>query len=150
MALDLEKYNEEVKQWFSETNSLFKNKAGGYGISHRSNSPSPAPSIDKFRNRFFLQDGAIVRGSINFPRTLIYVHKGAGKGRGGNKGSRWVDKYGNAHKTNPKSLGKMDSDGRKAKPFINDVLNSDQGIDKLATIVAEHLGDSLAGSLFIK
>jgi hypothetical protein len=150
MGLDLDQYNEEVKQWFTEANGLFKNRAGAYGITHRADSPNPSPSIDKFKNRFLIQDGAIVRGSISFPRTLIYVHKGAGKGRGGLKGSRWVDKYGNPQKTNSKSLGKMDSGGRKAKHFINDVLNSDQGIDKLASIAAEHLGDVLAGSLFIK
>ena len=87
---------------------------------------------------------------MSFPRTLIYTHKGAGKGRGGTKGSRWTDKYGNKKTTNPKSFGKMATGGRVAKPFINDALEAPDGVDKLATIAAENLGDVLAGSLFIK
>ena len=75
---------------------------------------------------------------------------GAGKGRGGSKGSRWVDKYGNSKKTNPESLGKMGTGGRVAKPFINQVLESDKGIDQLATIAAVQIGDAVTGNLFIK
>lgn len=150
MALDLDKYNDEVKQWGTDMIPQFKSKALGHGIRHRENSPSPTASISKFRNRFYTVAGVIERISLSFPRSLIYPHKGAGKGRGGTRGSRWVDKYGNAKKTNPESYGKMGTGGRVAKPFINDALAAPDGVDKLATIAAENLGDALAGSLFIK
>ena len=44
----------------------------------------------------------------------------------------------------------MATGGRVAKPFINDALEAPDGVEKLATIAAENLGDVLAGSLFIK
>lgn len=150
MAINLDKYNDEIQQWADDMKPAFQAKASGYGIKHRPDSPSTSPSINKFKNRFFSKDGAIERVSISFPRTLIYTHKGAGKGRGGTKGSRWTDKYGNKKTTNPKSFGKMATGGRVAKPFINDALEAPDGVDKLATIAAENLGDVLAGSLFIK
>lgn len=150
MAINLDKYNSEVEQWADDASSSIKDKAGGYGVEHRSNSPSKSASINKIRNRFFSQDGAIAKVSISFPRSLIWPHKGAGKGRGGTKGSRWVDKYGNLKSTDPKSLGKMATGGRVAKPFINDALDAPDGVNKLADIAAENLGDVLVGSLFIK
>lgn len=150
MPIDLDKHNEAVKEWSDQLIPVLKNKAAGYGVTHRADSPSSGSSMAKLRNRTFTKDGAINRVSVGFPRTLIYTHKGAGKGRGGSKGSRWVDKYGNAKKTNPKSFGKMGTAGRTAKPFINDALDGPEGVDKLATISAEHLGDALVGSLFIK
>lgn len=150
MALNLDKYNEEVHQWSEDMTRAFQNKAAAYGIVHRPDSPSRSASVNRFKDRFFSQDGAVVRISKAFPRTLIYTHKGAGKGRGGTKGSRWTDKYGNKKTTNPKSFGKMATGGRVAKPFINDALEAPDGVDKLATIAAENLGDVLAGSLFIK
>jgi hypothetical protein len=150
MALNLDSYNEEVKQWDTESNQDIRSRASSLGVMHRANSPSPSSSIAKLKSRQYMQDGAIVRISKIFPRELIWAHKGAGKGRGGFKGSRWVDKYGNAQKTNPESLGKMGTEGRVAKPFFNESLDGPNGVDKLATIAAEKLGDSLVGSMFIK
>lgn len=150
MLINLDKYNEAVRDWDTRNNQDIRQRAGGYGITHRNNSPSPSSSISKFKSRLFSQNGQIVRVSKTFPRELIWTHKGAGKGRGGTKGSRWIDKYGNRKSTNPASLGKMGTDGRTAKPFINDSLEAPNGVEELATIAAEQLGDALVGSLFIK
>lgn len=150
MALDLDKYNDAVISWTRDIKGLFISRGESMGIVHRPDSPSPGASLNKFRERFRSNGGAISRVSISFPRVLIYTHKGAGKGRGGTKGSRWVDKYGNSKKTDPRSFGKMGTGGRTAKPFINDVLASPQGVDELATIAARELGDVLVGNLFIK
>ena len=150
MAINLDKYNQEVKAWDQESNAGIKALGAAKGIVHRSDSPSPSSSLNKFKSKTFTQDGAVVKISKTFPRTLIYTHKGAGKGRGGSQGSRWTDKYGNKKTTNLKSFGKMGTGGRVAKPFINDYLDSDKGVDKLATIAAEQLGDVLVGSLLVK
>lgn len=150
MALKLDSYNDDVKQWADNLLKLIKSSGSGFSITHRENSPSPTASLNKFKNRLYLQGGAVNRIGINFPRSLIYTHKGAGKGRGGVKGSRWVDKYGTSHTTNPKSMGKMGTGGRKEKPFINKVLDGSQGMEKLADIVAEKIGDTIVGNLFIK
>lgn len=150
MAIDLTKYNEAVIAWNQESDAGIRSKGSSMGIVHRSDSPSKSSSLNKVKSKTLTREGAIVRVSKTFPRTLVYTHKGAGKGRGGAKGSKWVDKYGNAKTTNPKSKGKMGTLGRVAKPFINDYLESSKGVDELATIAAEHLGDALVGSMFLK
>lgn len=148
--LKIDVYNDAVTNWDLQNNQDIKRRAAAMRILHRNNSPSSGSSISKFRSKLFMKDGLIIRISKTFPRNLIYTHKGAGKGRGGSKGSRWVDKYGRQIKTNPKSFGKMGTEGRTAKPFINEALEAPAGVEALATIAAEHLGDILAGNLFIK
>jgi len=150
MDINLNRYNERVRQWGKGTLQRIKAQASAEGIEHRQNSPSPSSSIAKIKDRYRQRSGAIDQVSIRFPRTLIYPHKGAGKGRGGFKGSSWVDKYGTTHRTNPQSLGKMGTGGRKAKPFFNDVLGGSQGVEELATIVATETGDAIMNQLFIK
>lgn len=120
------------------------------GVQHRSGSPSPADSVNKIRGRVGMKDGLVNRISISFDRNLIWPQKGAGKGMAGSKGSRWIDKYGNAKRTNPQSFGKMDTGSRKAKPFFNTALESNEGVNHLATIAAEEIGSSITHNLFVK
>lgn len=150
MALNFDKYNQAVSQWDQQSTQDIKSRASGYGVKHRPNSPSPTASMGRFRSRRILQDSAIVKVTKTFPRELIWTHKGAGKGRGGAKGSRWTDKYGNQKQTAPSSKGKMATGGRVAKPFINDSLSGPNGVEALATIVAEQLGDALVGTILVK
>lgn len=119
-------------------------------VQHRAGSPSKSPSLPKLKAKTKEKDGAVNQVAIKFPRVLIYTHKGAGKGKGGTKGSRWVDKYGNAKSTNPNSFGKMATGGRKEKPFINQVLDSPAGVDNIATIAAEELGDAIIAKMLVK
>jgi hypothetical protein len=148
--MNLDKYNEAITRWDQQNNQDVKSRAGGYGITHRKNSPSLRPSMSSFKSRLVTEDGAIVKISKVFPRTLVWVHKGAGKGRGGNVGSTWIDKYGKKQKTSEISKGKMGTGGRTAKPFINDSLDAPEGIERLATIAAEELGDALVGFISVK
>lgn len=148
--MNLDKYNEAITRWDHQNNQDVKSRAGGYGVTHRKNSPSPRASLNSFKSRLVTEDGAIVKISKVFPRTLVWVHKGAGKGRGGNIGSRWIDKYGKTQKTSDVSKGKMGTGGRTAKPFINDSLDAPEGIERLATIAAEELGDALVGFISVK
>lgn len=120
------------------------------GIQHRDNSPSRSSSVEKISAKTKQRNSQINQIGIKLPRILIYVHKGAGKGRGGSKGSKWVDKYGVSKSTNQNSLGKMGTNGRIAKPFINNVLESEKGVDNIATIAAEELGDAIVAKMFIK
>jgi hypothetical protein len=150
MALDFDKYNQEIKQWTKEAISDIKNTAAGMDVQHRQGSPSKSASLKKLRDRYRQQDGNINRISINFPRVLIYPTKGAGKGRGGTKGSKWTDKYGNTKSTNPKSFGKMGTAGRKEKPFFNEVIDGANGVEKLADIVVINTGDIIINNMSIK
>lgn len=148
--MNLDKYNEAITRWDQQNNQDIKSRAGGYGIAHRKNSPSPRSSLNSFKSRLVSQDGAIVKISKVFPRTLVWTHKGAGKGRGGIVGSSWIDKYGAKKNTAAISKGKMGTGGRKAKPFINDSLDAPEGVEQLATIAAEELGDALVGFISVK
>lgn len=150
MAINFDKQNERVINWAKQTSTAMKITGNALGIRHRQNSPSTGSSIDRIADRVGYKGSIIERVSFKFPRTLIWTHKGAGKGRGGLLGSTWYDKYGLKHTTNPNSLGKMDTGGRKAKPFFNDVIESPAGVDELAQIVAEESGDAIINKLLIK
>lgn len=147
---DPDQYNEEVKGWGKNLPDLLRSRAGAYGIRHRENSPSDRSSLNSMGVRYKQSDGLISLVTLRVNRSLIYTHKGAGKGRGGNKGSRWIDKYGTQKKTAASSIGKAATAGRREKPFINDVLEGAQGVTKLADIVAENLATTIVNSAIIQ
>lgn len=101
---------------------------------------------DKYREK----QGAIKVVTFTFNRALIYTMVGAGKGRGGLKGSRWINEQGVAKRTNPASLNKMGTGGRTAKPFIDAWLDGPAGTEQLGDIVAGELGDAIVGSIKFK
>lgn len=150
MKLDLDRYNERIKEASKEVLTDIKSKASSFGIVHRPDSPSKGSSVANMKDRYKEQEGAVNQISFRMRRSLVYPHKGAGKGRGGIKGSSWVNKYGVTKKTDPKSFGKMGTGGRVAKPFINEVLESEKGVDKIATIAAEELGDAIVNNMLVK
>jgi len=148
--IDFDKQNDRVIEWANKTEGNLKGKGNALGIVHRSNSPSPGASLPKVKNRVRYRGEVIEIVSFRFPRTLIWPHKGAGKGMGGTLGSSWKDALGITHHTNPKSLGKMGTGSRVPKPWFNTVIESEQGVDELATIVAEESGDAIVNKLLIK
>lgn len=150
MKLDLDRYNDRIKQAGKEVLADIKADADAKGIEHREDSPSKGSSVAAMKDKYKIQDGAVNMISIKLRRSLIYTHKGAGKGRAGNKGSKWLNKFGIEKSTNPKSFGQMGAGGRVAKPFINDVLDGENGVDKIATIAAEELGDAIVNKMLVK
>lgn len=148
--INFDKQNERVLDWASRTEGSLKGRSSALGITHRANSPSPGASVDKIKAREKYRGGIIEVISFKFPRTLIWTHKGAGKGRGGMKGSVWYDRLGIKHSTDPESLGKMNTGGRQAKPWFNDTIEAPDGVEALATIVAEESGDAIVNNLLIK
>lgn len=148
--MDYTQYNDKMKAAAKALAADVKTKAGSFGITHRPNSPSASSSIAKITSSTRQKLGAVSSLGIKFPRHLVFVHKGAGKGRGGTKGSRWKDKFGQTQKTNPRSFGKMGTGGRTEKPFIDAALNGPNGIDNIAAIAATELGAFVTGNLFIK
>lgn len=149
-TIDLTRRDNRIRDWTKDIILRIQARGNALDINHRAGSPSIGASLPKLKDRYKSQDGAIVRTSVQFPRQLIWTAKGAGKGRGGLKGSRWTDKYGNTKTTDPKSLGKMGTGGRVAKDFFNAVIEGPDGISELATIVAEETGDAIVNNLLIK
>ena|SRR5687768_13364843 len=150
MKIDFDKQNERVIGWTGKTENDLKGKTNALGIKHRSNSPSPGPSANKIKSGVKYRSGIIEIVSFKFPRSLVWPHKGAGKGMGGSKGSVWYDKLGIKHKTDPRSFGKMGTGNRTAKPWFNSVMEAPAGVDELATIVAEESGDSIVNNILLK
>ncbi len=150
MKIDFDQQNTRVIGWADKTESGLKGKTSALGITHRSNSPSPSSSVAKIKNKVTYRSGIIEIVSFKFPRSLIWPHKGAGKGMGGSSGSVWYDKLGIRHSTDPDSLGKMGTGSRQEKPWFNSVMEEPTGVDELATIVAEESGDAIVDNLLIK
>lgn len=150
MAIDFDKQNERVADWAKRTEASLKGRSAALGITHRTDSPSPSSSVNDIKSRTKEKGGIIDVVSFRFSRSLIWTHKGAGKGRGGTLGSQWKDALGITHETDPKSLGKMGTGGRVAKPWFNDTMEATDGVDELATIVAEESGDAIVNKLLIK
>lgn len=150
MPINFDKQNERVLDWASKMESGLKGHSAALGITHRANSPSPGSSVDKIKHRERYRTGVVEVISFKFPRSLIWPHKGAGKGRGGLLGSVWYDKLGIRRTTNPKSLGSMGTGGRMAKPWFNDTIEGSGGVEELANIVAEESGDAIVNNLLIK
>lgn len=149
MSLDLNRYNEKVKDWMTDALQEMKSTGSGMNIVHRSNSPSKGDSLAKLRAKEHYDEGVIDRIGFKMNRSLIWTHKGAGKGRGGSVGSSWLDKQGARRKTDPGSFGKMGTGTRVAKPWFTQVIESSAGVDELATIAAEELGSAITNKLFI-
>jgi hypothetical protein len=149
MPLNLDRYNQRVKDWTQNALVEMKSAGDGMGIEHRPNSPSPSASLPALKAKQHYQDGTIDRIGFKMNRSLIWTHKGAGRGKGGIKGSNWTNAKGERKTTNPESLGKMGTGGRKAKPWFNQFIESSDGVDELATIAAEELGDAITNKLFI-
>lgn len=84
--------------------------------------------------RFRKKEDLINRIGFSFPKALIFREKGAGRGKGGLKGSQWRNAKGEVIKTNPKSLGKLNTGNRKAKPLIDPIINN--YTDELTAAVA--------------
>jgi hypothetical protein len=150
MAIDLTRQNDRVIDWANRSVGRMKSGGNALGIVHRSNSPSPGSSLDKIADKFRYKDGVIEVISFRFPRSLVWPHKGAGKGMGGSKGSTWTDQQGNRHTTKASSFGKAGTGSRRPKPWFNQAVEGATGVEELATIVAEETGDAISNNLLIK
>ncbi len=136
--------NAGVKSWFDTTFRLIKMR---YMELVQSKDRS-GEGLDTLRMRTRQSYGEIDSGSLNFKRYLVWVHKGAGRGQGGSKGSKWIGPDGQLKKTNPLSFGKMNSGTRHAEEWLNPVL--DEQVPKLANIVAGFKADAAIKQIQIK
>lgn len=76
--------------------------------------------------------------NFSFPYYMVFVHKGAGRGYGGNKTGLFTRASGRKGTTNPLSMGKMGTGRRKPKPWFNPIVESQ--FPALADLVATYHG----------
>ncbi|MFD2961392.1 MULTISPECIES: hypothetical protein [Olivibacter] len=81
--------------------------------------------------------GEIDQINFKFARHLVFVHKGAGAGVGGAKGTSWVTSSGQRKRTAIESLNKLGTNftKRRGKPWLNPVM--DREVPKLADLLLE-------------
>lgn len=130
------KFNDEIIQWaYDATRALESSASFSKSLS------------DDIRPNFKSKDayGLINKVGFSFPRHGIYIHKGAGRGYGGWRGSKWekLVREGNRlvgtgimKTTDPESLGKMDWGNRRARRWFDSVMERE--LPKLDQIVSRY------------
>lgn len=127
MEPDFDITNAKIKLWGDQTLGKLKAEFGNLKIEHRSYSPSPKAAVNSIVVRTPKSGGIISRVSYIFPRHMIYVHKGVGRGT---------------------KISEVGNTNRKPKPWFNPVV--DANIDELADIVATEMGAAIVNNLLIK
>lgn len=135
----LEEYHAKLSEWQKETVTQLRASIARYGMKGNALSDSIQPTFHKDKY------GIVNRLGFSFERHGVYVHRGAGRGQGGYKGSKWTYiqqikgnkiNTGIIRHTNPESLGQMDAGNRTAKPWFDPVVAS--RLQALSDIVSEY------------
>lgn len=133
-----EKLNADLRSWSEATKKDLRSTMNRLSI-HETGELMKSVSYKMSMNY-----GQVNRIRLRFQRYGIFVEKGAGRGYGGSKGSKWIDKKSSSHQTNSASLGKMGTGKRKAKPWFNPTMDTD--IDKLSEVIVRDYGDIITAN----
>jgi hypothetical protein len=136
-----EAFNGEVRQWGTGWRAALRSSMAGLNIRHT------GAMQRTLAIRYRMQFNQVNSVGASFPRYAVFVEKGASKGFGGQKGSRWRT-GGQSRKTNPKSMGKMGTGKRPAKKWFNPVTA--KHVEKLADIALKHYGNAAINSIGIR
>lgn len=127
---DIHEIHARARNWAAHVEQLLKastRSAGAVDTGHLQQSINERVAV--------LKDGESLAVSFGFSRYGVFVEKGAGKGKGGKKGSAWYDKAGVRKRTSPTSLGKMNTGARRAQKWFNPILKNE--LPRLADAVAQ-------------
>lgn len=129
--MDTEKLNSEVRSWTKSSVTEMKSEANRLGIDHRTEntkeggrSRSPAPAVDILRSTISKRLGVPYKISFKFPRHMVFVHKGVGRGT---------------------SASEAGTGSRTPKEWFSPII--EKNIENLGDIVAENLGESIINNL---
>lgn len=128
----LKKFNADVQEWTDKSVLALKSSIG-------SMVKNDILLSDSLKGKLYYDrkyGSEVNRVGFSFAREGIYIHKGAGKGQGGNIGGRWIDKYGTQRERAPKSAGLQGTGNRKPKRWFDPVINN--RLAQLADIVADY------------
>jgi hypothetical protein len=122
-------FNAEVKAWKDAVTAQLKKKFAELDIKHVSRSPSAVASRDALKGSTTAKFGLIAAVKYKFPRHMVFVAKGVGKG------------------VSAEMAGTGET-SRKPKDWFNSVI--DANMPQLADTVANGLGDMIINNLRIK
>ncbi len=137
----LQQFNKEVRHWAKKVEAQLKASAETH-FSHRESSEVTArfPRLSgSIQARVRKEKGEAKSIGFSLARHGVFLHHGAGTGYGGIKGSRWINNKMQYVTTRKKSLGKMNTDNRRAVHWFNDII--DQNIQELIEIIANYTAD---------
>ena len=125
-------FNGDVKNWTQDSQRKMKNTILRMvlNIGHGYNDL-------KATNKKYM--GETNKISFSFPYYMVFVHKGAGRGYGGNKTGLFSRADGSKGTTSPASMGKMGTGKRVPKPWFNPVVEAQFPL--LSNIVATYRGE---------
>jgi hypothetical protein len=126
---DTNKYNQRVKGWQKDALQAIDKSFDEENIQHVARSPSPHPSREVIKAISNFKLGMITSISFKFPKHMVYVAKGVGKGV-------------------PAALAGTSATTRKQKDWFNKKM--DKSVEDLADIVAEETGDMVVNNLRIR
>lgn len=118
---DIEKVNAVVKGWKDETHTELKGQFTKLDIRHVERSPSQTAAVKILRSVVGYSFGLASKVGVKFPKHMVFVHKGVGRGGEGN---------------------------RKKKEWFNPVM--DKQVEKLADDLAEEHADLAVNAINIK
>lgn len=127
--INYDQANARIVEWAGQGNVLGKlrSRINELGIRHAANSRSQKAAEKSLVVRTPKKGGLIDRVSYIFPRHMIYVHKGVGRGT---------------------KISEVGNTRREAKPWFNPVI--EENIDGLADIVAEEMGSGIINNILIR
>ncbi|MDR1716322.1 MAG: hypothetical protein LBS20_10795 [Prevotella sp.] len=128
----LGQFNQDVRQWGIDTTKELKGSVRSMITTDRRLSDSIKPNF--YYDRKYAKE--INRVGFSFVREGVYVHRGAGRGQGGWKGSKWYNKKGELKETNENSLGQMGFGNRRPKEWFDPVVEG--RLPQLADLVADY------------
>jgi hypothetical protein len=141
--ITLKEFRKRVNKWAEDTTILLRANFRGGTNDTKDSASTILPNV-------YIKGKQWDKVSFRMARHLVYVHKGAGKGQGGDIGSKWTDRYGKLKQTDPNSLGFQNTGKRIAFEWFDPMVKKQLG--ELADIVAEYNADMVmnATQIFIK
>ena len=118
---ELQKVNNVVKNWKDDSLKDLKDQFTKLDIKHVERSPSESPARQLLKSVMGYAFGLASRVGFKFPRHMVFVHKGVGRGGTGN---------------------------RKKKEWFNPVM--DEQVEKLADELAEQHAELAVNAINIK
>jgi hypothetical protein len=130
IASPLQEVIDACKDWTNDTKAALKQRAhGDTGAGRKS-----------IKGRLKVRSQEPYAISFTFNRYLVWVEKGAGKGAGGAKGSKWRNAKGELKSTNPLSKNKMGK-LRDEQPWYDETIQ--ERLPILNELIEKHLSDSI-------
>ena len=130
--MNTSEFNQDVREWTAAGRRKMKRAVIQLTTQYSGASQSQLKSSNKSYH------GEINQIGFSFPYYLVFVHKGAGRGYGGNKTGFFSNKRGAKTATNPMSMGRMGTGRRVPKPWFNPVI--EEKFPALADLISTYHG----------